>query len=281
MTGTEILNAYVDSHDLDKGTVSWLTLVIGRYAKHRGGLLTADDFCANRVNAWLSAMVEAGELSRVTIKSYRRGLLILWRWAFGEKLVAHPPFGVKPIKAPLPVPRGWSAAEVNRFIEQAKRLRGVYNCGIFRADYMVALVRVAWDTGLRLGDLMRLTLADFDEEGNGALVQRKTGYAVLFRLRPSTLAAIEEIVPHGRDKIFGGVVSRTKLFRAVRNTAYAAGLSGGLKKIRKGAASAVERDHPGQAGKFLGHKTPGLAERHYIDPGIARRQPPMPPPLST
>lgn len=279
MSGVELLLQYVDSHDLDRSTVAWLTLVVGRYARFRGDTLNADDFCVIRVNAWLSAMVLEGKLSRVTIKGYRRGLLILWRWGYGNGHLAHPPFGVKPIKAPWPVPRGWNAEQVNRFIHHARQVKGCYRCGIFRADYLVALARSKWDSGLRFGDMMRLAENDIDAKGHGALVQRKTGNPVEFRLRPSTLAAISEIRPSSRPKIFGGVVSRTKLFRLVRKVAKAAGLEGGMKRIRKGAASAVERDYPGQAGRFLGHKTPGLAEKHYLDPSIVRREPPMPPPL--
>jgi len=279
MSGIELLQAYIDSHDLDRSTISWLTLIVGRYARHRGGAIDMEDFCATRVNRWISVMVEEARLSRITIKSYRRGLLILWRWAFLEKHVTYAPLGVKPIKAALPVPRGWNAPTVNLFIRHARNVKGCYRCGIFRADYLDALARTKWDSGLRLGDLMRLKLSDIDVDGRGAIVQKKTGNPITFRLRPSTLKAIAAIRPESRQRIFGGVVSRQKLFHLVRQVCKEAGLQGSLKSIRKGAASAVERDYPGQAGKFLGHKTPGLAEKHYIDPSIVQRESPTPPPL--
>jgi hypothetical protein len=34
---------------------------------------------------------------------------------------------------------------------------------------------------------------------------------------------------------------------------------------RRTGATFVERDHPGAAMRYLGHKSPGLAYRHYVD----------------
>lgn len=280
MTGFELVSRYVDSKDLERGTVLWLTLIVGRFARHNGGVLDGGDFNRETVGAWLMAMVDARQLSRTTIKSYRRGLMILWRWGHEEGHLPHAPFGVKPIKAPLPVPRGWNALEASRLLSQASLLGGSYRCGIPRAIYFAALIRVAWDTGLRVGDLMRLTTSDYDASGHGAIIQHKTGRVVFFRLRPETMSAIEAIRPHSRPAIFGGVVSRAKLFRAVRKLVKATGLTGGLRQLRKGGASEIERLNPGKGHRYLGHATPGIAEKHYYDPRIIAREVILPPPLT-
>lgn len=279
MSGVELLKEYIDSKDLERGTVLWLTLIVGRFARHNGGVLTAADFCREKVGAWLTSMVDSRQLSRTTIKSYRRGLLILWRWGYNQGHLPYPPLDVKPIKAPAPVPHGWNALEASRFLTHAAFLAGSYKCGIPRALFFVALIRVAWDTGLRLGDLLRLTTLDYDTDGHGAIVQHKTGRVVFFRLRPETLAAIEAIRPRSRPAIFGGVVSRAKLFRAARRMATAAGLVGGLRQLRKGGASEIERLYPGRGHRYLGHTGRQIAEKHYFDPRIISREVLLPPPL--
>lgn len=280
MTCVELLARYVGARDLERGTVQWFTLIVGRFCRHCGGAASVDDLSPQRVGEWLTAMVDEGRLSRTTIKDYRRGLLILWRWGYSEGLCPHAPLGVKPIKAPLPVPRGWSAADVNRLLDAAAKLKGSYRCGLPRALWFAAIIRVAWDTGLRPSDLMRLTADDFNRDGAGAIVQHKTGNPVAFQLRPSTLLAIASIRPHSRTRIFGGVVSRSKFYRAMGKLVKAAGLSsGGLKKIRKGGASEVERLLPGRGHLYLGHKTPGIAEKHYFDARIIGRDAPLPPEL--
>lgn len=54
---------------------------------------------------------------------------------------------------------------------------------------------------------------------------------------------------------------------------------GGTRRIRRGGASEVEKHQPGTAGRFLGHLTPGLAARHYLDPTITNVRPVSPPEL--
>lgn len=94
------------------------------------------------------------------------------------------------------------------------------------------------------------------------------------------LEAVQAIRPNSRPLVFGGVVSRTKFYRAFRKLVNAAGISAGaLKKIRKGGASEVERA-TGQGHLYLGHRGRAIAERHYFDARIVARDQPQPPPLA-
>lgn len=57
---------------------------------------------------------------------------------------------------------------------------------------------------------------------------------------------------------------------------------GTTRWIRRSSASYLDKDHPGHAGRHLGHSTPGLAESNYIDPTITggdNFRPPELPPL--
>lgn len=275
----ELLSRYADGHDLNRGTLVWFNCAIARWARHLEHLPVAEDFNDRAFNAWLTAEVTGGQISRQTVSSYRRAILMLWRWGWREGHLASPPKNPKVIKAPLPVPTGTSAADVDRLLSAAAKLTGEFRRSkISKAAYYRALVLLVWDSGLRLSDALRVTWAELER---GCVVQKKTGWPKYFRLREPTRKALEAARIKGEPRALGAAVSRRHALVGMKRLREAAELSvGGTKAIRKGAASAVERDHPGQAGRFLGHRTQGLAERHYIDPNIAGREPPMPPPLA-
>lgn len=275
-----LVREYAESHDLTMKTRKWLKVIFIRFGAFVGHDPVDGDFTPATVNAWLTAMLDEERLSRVTVKSYRRGLLILWRWLHDEDR-APSPIKVKRIKAPWPVPRGFFPQEVTILIEEAKKMPGRYRRShVERGMFMAAFLRTAYNTGLRPCDLWRLKIGDFNKEGKGGIVQEKTGTTIRLDLWPETLAAIRAILPASREFIFGEVVSKKSFYKALRRLVEAAGLErGAIYKIRKGAASALERDHPGFGARFLGHKTPGLAERHYFDPRIVNADRPLPPAL--
>lgn len=93
-------------------------------------------------------------------------------------------------------------------------------------------------------------------------------------MRPRTRAAVlalPGVVPlawPGAPKNF------YRAWRELRTTARVDG--GAMQRLRRSSASEVERVTPGAAAAFLGHATPGLAERCYIDPRIAGPRPVSP-----
>lgn len=278
MHAAELLDLYAGSHDLERGTLVWFTCAIARFSKHLGRLPADDDFSDAAFNGWLTAELKAGTLSRQSIAGYRKGILVLWRWAWKEGHLSQGPRNPKPVKAPLPIPSGTSEDDVGRLLSAAAKLNGQFRRSkISKADYYRALVLLIWDSGIRLGDALRITWADLER---GGIVQKKTGWPKYFRLRQPTLDALSAVRIEGEPRALGGAVSRRHALVGMKRLKESARLSvGGTKAIRKGAASAVERNNPGHASTFLGHRTRGLAEKHYLDPRIVNREPPLPPPL--
>lgn len=58
-----------------------------------------DDFQDCPVNEWLTAELAAATIGRQTLRSYRRMVLMLWRWGHGEGHLQHAPRSVKPVRA--------------------------------------------------------------------------------------------------------------------------------------------------------------------------------------
>ena len=269
----ELLGLYARERGIGSGTLVWFQCVVARWSRFLGRESCVDDFTDAAVNAWLATLLDEGLLSRQTVRGYRRCLLMLWRFGFAEGHTDVAPRKVRAIKVPTTIPVAWSAAEVDQLVTAASKLTGCFQR---------SMILVVWDSGLRLGDVLRLKRSDFDGEGRGTLLQGKTGWPVYFRLRPATLATIAKTFGDGipeRDRIFGDALCRRGVFVGMKRLATAAGLCGGTKKIRKSGASAVERQQPGAAQRYLGHRTPGLAARFYLDPRIVGSDPPRPPEL--
>lgn len=275
----ELLSRYADSHDLERGTLVWFNCAVARWSRHIGRLPESDDFSDSAFNAWLKAELESAVLSRQTVSSYRRALLMLWRWGWREGYLPTAPRNPKPVKAPLPIPAGFAAADVDRLLSAAAKVQGRFRRnGIEKRAFFRALILLAWYSGLRLGDLLRITWQDIDR---GALVMKKTGYPNRFKVPTKTREALEVLRIEGERRVLGGVVSRRYAISGMKKIREAARLPaiGGAKAIRKGAASTCERQQRGSAKVFLGHKTHGLVDRYYLVPEIVEDEPTAPPPL--
>ena len=277
----ELLREYLLERDIEPGSAKQIQTALTRFDRHLGRAATLDDFTDRQFNAWVSAMLTEG-LARRTIRAYAGRVLTLWRWAFSAGHATAGPARVKKISVPDLIPVAFTADDLKRLLAEAAKLKGHFKRSkVSRPRLAIALFRAAWDSGLRTGDLGRLTRIDYCADGLGIMLQGKTGWPVTFRLSASTMAAIDATFPPERNRIFGDAISRRRLFKWVKRIVDAAGLKGGTKKIRKGGASAVERDAPGSAMRYLGHRTPGLAARFYVDPRITGEEPPQPPELST
>jgi hypothetical protein len=142
---------------------------------------------------------------------------------------------------------------------------------VARRDAWRCFVMVAWDSGLRLGDLFELRSELVRGQSRFQLVQHKTGKPLLVKLRPETVQAMEATYPPIREYLFRGLFGRPKFYVRFRKLCDQAGLFckgpglGLSRMLRRSAATAVERAAPGSAMRFLGHTSPGPTYAHYVD----------------
>lgn len=279
MHADSLLALYAQCHDLEPITLGWFRCALARWNKHLGRPPVVADFTDLAFNAWLTAELNSGELSRQSIAGYRKGVLVIWRWAWREGHIESAPRNPKPVKAPLPVPVGVQRDDAELLLREASKLNGRFRVSkVLKSAFYRALIILVWDTGLRLGDLMRMTWHDLER---GVIVQKKTGWPKYFHVSPDGRKAAEAIRLAGEDRVLGAAVTRRHALTGMKRLREAAGLPiGGTKAIRKGAASTVEKLNRGCAARFLGHKTAGIAERHYLDPSIVNADAPAPPPLN-
>lgn len=148
--------------------------------------------------------------------------------------------------------------EARALATAAAHLTGAYPNGIARRHYWPAIIRAAWDSGLRRGDLWRLKRRDIRRDRTALIVQSKTGRPVVCRFHPSTLKALDLADGHLTWSLcewcFGVHFQEIVELSSVRK--------GTFRWLRRGSGSRVEADNPGLGHGHLGNQRI-VFEKHY------------------
>lgn len=227
-----------------------------------------DALCDEKANAWIDSLVASGRAPK-TIKAYRASLLNVWRYAWEEGHVECPPRRIKRVRVPRVPPTAWTRDEIRALLAACDRLKRRS-----RRAWARCYIHLVWSTGLRKDDLFAIQVDAISPMGTSNLAQHKTADGHTVTLSVAALAALRgvggQLPPRSREAI-------SRLFREL--VALSGVRPGTARWLRRSAASYVERDRPGHGARFLGHRTPGMAERHYFDPGITGTANEPPPPL--
>lgn len=278
MHGHDILMLYFLEHDLAPRSRRSMLDCYNRLRKFLGHDPTAADFSDDTVNLYLHSLAGEG-LSKRSLKGHRGFALTIWRWLYERGEVEHLPRRVKKIAAPPKPGPAWIRNEGAALLVAAHRQIGWFRRSrVSRKGFWIAFILVGWNCGLRLGDLLALRFSDI-QSGVLVVTQQKTGELLGQPLWPETVAAIEAIRSPERQRIFGDALSRRKVQDYFKLLVLSAGLTGTSKWLRRSGATSIEIAQPGSAMAFLGHKTPGLAYKHYVDLAQVQRSKIAPPPI--
>lgn len=278
MSVSEYVALYATTREIDPDTVAQYQITAGRLEAWAGGPVMLADLSELLLSAWLRDYAGSG-VKPATVRAKRTQLLALWRAAADEYLCDPPTRRVRTARVPWEPRDCWSIDEVNALVRAAAGLRRSPGGAMPRSEWFDLAIRVAWDTGLRWGDQMRLRVDDI--HGNTVIVsQRKTRRPVCGRLSPSTLAILRESLRRfPRDLVTPWPASRETFGAQVRRLVARAGIRRGTWRwLRRGSATDVEIQEPGKgfAARHLGH-APGsrIAELHYINPVIVAAHTPI------
>jgi len=154
-------------------------------------------------------------------------------------------------------PDCYSLDEVRALLAGCEGLTGAYG-NVPAASYWEALIRVAWDTGLRRGDLMRVRAADVRPDGLLVTTASKTGGRVIHRLAAETVVAITRV---GSLAWPLSEVSFTNHYNRLRDATVGRGQ---FKWLRRASGSYVAMEHGDAAGaSHLGHASLTTFRRYY------------------
>jgi integrase len=280
LTLADYVERYALANDIARGTVQYLKYAVAALDAWHGKLVELTDLADDLVNRWILARLAAG-LSRKTVRVQRGAILTLWRAANQDGLVETEPRKVRLVKAPAGIPQAWTIEQLTHLLNTAQQVPGTFkSCGIRRAALLRAWVLVGYYTCLRPCDLRNLRWENINSSWVVCINQSKTSWPVMRPLPQDAQQALEDIRISQEGRVFP--VSRVTLHRCwYRRLKKQAGLPGSPKWLRRTGATQCEILQPGSAMSALGHKTHGLAYRHYVDPIQVQQRPVTPPPPPT
>jgi integrase len=265
----EYLVEYAVTRPIREGTVRQYEIAVDLFDRHVGHPVRLDELDELLVSDWLRAY--SATRATATVRAKRTMIVALWRAAADDRYVEPPRRRIRSARVVLPAPECWSLEEVGRLVATCRTLRRWHRCGLPRAAWWELAVRVAWDTGLRWGDLITLRVDQVTPEGFAAVGQSKTGRVTVCRLEAATLAVLRQTLEAcPRELVCPWMSSRESFNDQVRTLVRKAGIRPGTWKwLRRGSATDVEIQQAGAAAGHLGH-APGsrIAYTSYVDPRV-------------
>ena len=270
---TEFARLHFDCRDVSRFYVDTVCRRTAALEKHACESSIDKVLRESVVNSFLGSLT----LSPYTVKGYRGDILTVWNAAADEDLVPYPVRRrIRAVRTPQLIVECFSLEEARQILAAAHRVKGCYPNGVARRHYWDATIRLAWDTGFRLGDILKFRLDAVRADGSVQIVQSKTGRIANAILRETTIGALQLI---GSDRPCEWPLTASRFgrhFAAIVKEAKVR--KGTFKWLRRASGSYVEAEQPGSGHKHLGHASQDIFDRHY-DAKLGGHNLPQPPEL--
>ena len=262
--------------DVKPGTLRQYTIAADLFERWAGRPVPLAELDEKSVSAWLRDYSQT--VKAHTVRGKKAMVLALWRAAADDGLCDEPSARrVRRVRCPDQSVTAWTKAEVEQLLATASKLPRRHRCGLRRSQWWDLAIRVAWDSGLRWGDLIALRVDSVRPDGAVSWVQSKTGKLSSFRLSKSTLEALARTLEACPRTLVCPWPASGETFRdQVERIVAKAGIRAGTWKwIRRGSGSDVELQAKGCGHEHLGN-TAAVFRQFYEDRTIVSRAHPAP-----
>lgn len=226
-----------------------------------------DKTAANKFVDWLRVQPKRPK----TQHNRRRAFATLWTAAH-EADLAPPPVPFRRIAVPKTSPVAWSFDRVKKIVDSVAGDRRNWINGIEYGTYWESLFSAAWDTALRLGDLLEIE-RDWiirDTDGGGLLrkIQAKTQREHYVKFAPSTMAKIDLAMAQSpkRRLIWPLRTTRRRFYEHVKTILKKNDEPGTFRYFRRSSITFAEGQNPGAGQRIAGHQDSRTTRESYIDP---------------
>lgn len=280
---SKVVKRYEESRELSEVYVRDLGCTIRRFERHLQEPAKTNHLAHRVVNRWIKDERDTGKLSPRTRWNSRTNIITIWKFADTQKWPVEK-CKVKKIRDVQLVrknPQAWKLEELLAVATAARTLQGVLPTGVPTALYFEALIWFAFDTGLRRSDLWNFDMSVL-ENRSAALTQHKTKNVHVIQVAEYThelMLKIQAILigagVENPNQVFKWPKSQSTFYQCFRKIRKAAGIDWQtvnrcLHHIRRTGATAVDIEGL-NASDYLGHSTPGLAQKCYVDQSQARK----------
>lgn len=228
----------------------------------------------------VALMMIAGRAHRRSVRTIneRRGRInALWSWlARRGHLKQFPTTPADP--EPQRIPLAWSRQELDQLLRACESLRGKVG-DVRAADWWRSLHFALWDSGERITALLSARWCDLSGEWLTIQAESRKGKRqdMLYRLAPDTLAAIEKIRQPARELVWPWPLNQNYLWTRYKNIRKRAGLAtdrrSSFHRLRRSVATHAQAAGL-DASELLGHSTPAVTRKSYLDPRFSQQQRP-------
>lgn len=273
--GEYVRRGYALLRDIKPETVRQYQITADLFERWAGGPVRLDELDETSVSEWLRDY--AATAKPHTVRSKKNQILALWRAASDDGLCDEPSSRrVRRVRVPEQVVSAWTREEVEQLLRTAAGLKRRHRCGLSRAAWFDLAIRLAWDSGLRWGDLVKVRVDAIQPDGT-TIVQNKTGKRVTFCLSPTTMEALANTLAEcPRTLVCPWPASHESFNDQARLLVAKAGIrTGTWKWIRSGSGTDVEAQVDGTGHKHLGN-TRAVFEQSYLSQSIIGRRTPAP-----
>lgn len=233
---------------------------------NEAGLLSAADLKPEAVSKFVLGLSTAA----ITRQNTRRELLTLWRYAFEEHLTDVPPMRVAKIRVASKPVEAWSHSELQRLLACAEQdvtpIGGTTSMRI--CDFMPCWIVVAYDTGIRFGDMHTLRASQI-RNGFLTATASKTGKQLVRPLSPYALTLVNRLAKKSKDgTLFKWFLTRRRALVKIREFLDRHEFRGSSKYLRRSCATYIEATRPGEATRYLQHSAASVTSKHYVDESL-------------
>lgn len=281
MTLRELLNdRYAPLRNLSPRSVVLFESTLDRLRDHLGREPALDDLTdlgMAKFLRWRASTPHKGKVpSPASVAKDKAHLASLGNYAFKKKLIEQCVEWPR-IRVPMKPPRGYTVDELSAIVRQARVTRG--HIGPVPAPWFWQTLLVgAWESGERIGSLLRLRWEEVDLEHRMITLlgqHRKDHITTIHRqISPQLVEWLKMHRGQPGDHVWPWLDHRNEnsIFSTIRRICRLAGVKArGFHAIRKASGSYV-RAGGGDASEHLGHANPRTTRDHYLDPRIVRQQ---------
>ena len=265
MSLSSICDEYISQREVSHLYAAALRRTVRKAAVY--GIHSPCQLTPEAVNGWLESLRVSG-VCAVTRSNERRLLLTLWRYAVDAGYSTTNPAQVRRIKVVKKPPRAWSRQTLLRLLDAAeqdgRRVSNRYP-HVRWCDVLPVWIAVAFETGMRLGDLLALR-AESIRNGCVVIVASKTGKAEVKALSNYARTGVARLLAKSPDStVFRWCVPRRRAMVKWKQWLQEQGIDGSSKFLRRSSFTYTELKRPGTAHRFANHSDPSLVWQHYID----------------
>jgi integrase len=275
-----LLERYAPLHALSARSVVLFSSSIDRLRDHlerEPELADFTDLTMAKFIRWRSTTPHRGRLpSPATVAKDKAHLSSLANHAARKKLI--PEFVEWPrLRVPTRPPRGYTVEEISAIVRAGRNRCGVIG-GVPAPWFWMTLPWAAWETGERIGSLLRVRWGEVDLDRRVVTFlgeHRKDHITTIQRAIGPQLATV--LATQRREDsrlVFPWLDDRKEatIFQSLQTQCRRAGVTPrGFHAFRKASASYVQAAG-GNASEHLGHADPKTTRDHYLDTRITGQQ---------